>query len=270
MVPVPAPATDDAREPARHKRRLTDSASTHHELSWDDVHATPDTDEDELDDCADAFGHLSFDEHREVRYHGKLSGIHLLAQHQREDKRNFGGVWKFPMAKLWPPVPAGETEYGQREKSRLSLEASIPMPPPDVRLHLIRIFFTYANTALPVLDEESFMEQYHAEYGPAQPSARSAEGVIPGPSGSDPAGITQPERMQKLSKLLLFAVFAFAAQYWDTNQAEQYAANARRLLDLVYGESRTSTVQALVLMGVREFGNGGRAWKKAGCMSPNG
>ena len=29
----------------------------------------------------------------QVRYHGKLSGIHLLAQHQREDKRNFGGVW---------------------------------------------------------------------------------------------------------------------------------------------------------------------------------
>lgn len=60
--------------------------------------------------------------------------------------------------------------------------------------------------------------------------------------------------MQKMSKLLLFSVFAFAAQYWDTIQAEQYAASARRLLDIVCHESRTSTVQALVLLGVREFG----------------
>ena len=88
------------------------------------------------------------------------------------------------------------------------------------------------------------------------------------------ADTVQPERMQKMSKLLLLAVFAFAAQYWDPEQADQYAQNARLLLgtsfvpddgvstdspvpsDTVYHESRTSTVQALVLMGVRAFGIG--------------
>ena len=77
-----------------------------------------------------------------------------------------------------------------------------------------------------------------------------------------------------MSKLLLLAVFAFAAQYWDPEQADQYARSARLLLgttfvptphptlshstslDTVYHESRTSTVQALVLMGVRAFGIG--------------
>ncbi|KZT68249.1 hypothetical protein DAEQUDRAFT_728053 [Daedalea quercina L-15889] len=247
-----ARVTDDTSERVRQKRKTTSSAPSH-ELSWNEMHHTQDTDEDELDDWADAFGHLSLDEHREVRYHGKVSGIHLLAQHQREDRRNFGGIWKFPMSKLWPPVRAGVDEYDQREMTRLEKEATIPMPSAEDQLHLIQLFFTYVNPAFPVLDEGTFMEQYYAEFGHAS-GVRPPENIAPHPSGADPTVNLQPERMQKMSKLLLFAVFAFAAQYWDTNRAEIFAADARRLLDLVYGESRTSTVQALVLMGVREFG----------------
>ncbi|KAH9910628.1 uncharacterized protein B0H18DRAFT_1067830 [Fomitopsis serialis] len=204
-----ARARDDGAEPARQRRRTVASAPGH-DLSWDDVHGTA----DELDDTADAFGHLSLTS--TVRYHGKLSGIHLLAEHQREDKRNFGGIWKFPMSKLWPPAPSGETEFSMREKARLRVEESIPVPPVDVQLHLIRLFFTYVNTSLPVLDEETFMEQYNADIS----------------FGTDPGPAVEPERMQKMSKLLLFSVFAFAAQYWDTIQAEQYAASARRLLGM--------------------------------------
>jgi len=161
------------------------------------------------------------------------------------------------MAKLWPPAPSGETEFSMREKARLRVEESILVPPVDVQLHLIRLFFTYVNPSLPALDEDTFMEQYHADVS-------LSESAIPRPSGTDPRPAVEPERMQKMSKLLLFSVFAFAAQYWDTIQAEQYAASARRLLDIVCHESRTSTVQALVLLGVREFGI---AWKRAGCMS---
>ena len=81
---VPA-ASHDAEEPARFKRRITAHAPDNH-VSWNDMHNTAgtalvkdmrstlihmlvlDTDEDELDDWADAFGHLSLDEHREVRH----------------------------------------------------------------------------------------------------------------------------------------------------------------------------------------------------------
>ena len=76
--------------------------------------------DDELEDCADAFGNLSIDENREVRhgphccaiflpchpidrmmrtariqvrYHGNASGLQLLAQSERSDGRNAKGIW---------------------------------------------------------------------------------------------------------------------------------------------------------------------------------
>ena len=42
----------------------------------------------------------------------------------------------------------------------------------------------------------------------------------------------------------------------DRDPANEYARRARGILDAVYHESRSSTVQALVLLGVREFGIG--------------
>ena len=75
----------------------------------------------------------------------------------------------------------------------------------------------------------------------------------------------RPERPQRLSKLLLFAMFAYAASHLDPLQrlsgavedpAAEYARFARMLLDTVYHESRSSTVQALILLGIREFGIG--------------
>ena len=67
------------------------------------------------------------------------------------------------MAKLWPRAPSGDTELGQRERKRMEAEASIALPPANVQAHLIALYFTYVNTALPVLDEAAFMEQYNAE-----------------------------------------------------------------------------------------------------------
>ena len=67
------------------------------------------------------------------------------------------------MAKLWPHAPSGDTELERRESKRIEAEASITLPPANVQAHLIGLFFTYVNTALPVLDEVVFMEQYNAE-----------------------------------------------------------------------------------------------------------
>jgi hypothetical protein len=41
----------------------------------------------------DAVGQLSLNEDAQVRYHGKASGLHLLGQKPRVDRRNEGGIW---------------------------------------------------------------------------------------------------------------------------------------------------------------------------------
>ncbi|KAI0323149.1 hypothetical protein GY45DRAFT_1332692 [Cubamyces sp. BRFM 1775] len=52
--------------------------------------------------------------------------------------------------------------------------------------------------------------------------------------------------------------------------AADYAACARRILDTVYHESRSATVQALVLLGTREFGIGSleEGWLHIGEQAP--
>lgn len=47
--------------------------------------------EAEGEDNASAMGQLSLDENREVRYHGKASGLHLLQS--RGNDRKEGGLW---------------------------------------------------------------------------------------------------------------------------------------------------------------------------------
>ena len=60
-------------------------------------------------------------------------------------------------------------------------------------------------------------------------------------------------------------MFAYAASHLDPLQkitgdiedpAAEYAKCARMIVDTVYHESRSSTVQALILLGIREFGIG--------------
>ncbi|PIL33993.1 hypothetical protein GSI_03701 [Ganoderma sinense ZZ0214-1] len=75
----------------------------------------------------------------------------------------------------------------------------------------------------------------------------------------------RPERPQRLSKLLLLSMFAYAASHLDprdgragddVDPAGVYTKHARTILDTIYHESRSSTVQALILLGIREFGAG--------------
>lgn len=104
----------------------------------------------------------------------------------------------------------------------------------------------------------------------------------------------RPERVQKITDLMLFSMFAFAAHYSNRDLRDhearhipdgrqldmgaEYAASARAVLgelhfteiatllnarrlchgftDTMYQSSRTSTCQALILLGIREFGVG--------------
>lgn len=45
------------------------------------------------DDLAGAVGQLSLNEDEQLRYHGKVSGLHLLGNQERMDRRNEGGIW---------------------------------------------------------------------------------------------------------------------------------------------------------------------------------
>ncbi|GBE81567.1 Nitrogen assimilation transcription factor nit-4 [Sparassis crispa] len=247
---------------ARQKRRLDIAPSPYSGVlaatSWDELHSIHDPEESELDDCADAFGNLSIDENKEVRYHGNSTGLHMLAQSERTDGRNVGGMWKFPMPKgwltQWTPgsvVPGFDVGAGNSD-------GDVTLPPLDVQDHLIELYFTYVHPSIPVLDRDLFMADYNAQKTCFRESSHS-ENIYA-------SRLVRPEQMQKLSKLLLFAIFAFAARYSDTeieaatshgvDMGSRHALCARRVLDTMYQESRTSTCQALVLLGIREFGTG--------------
>ncbi|KAL6307843.1 hypothetical protein BKA93DRAFT_822824 [Sparassis latifolia] len=176
---------------ARQKRRLDIAPSPYSGVlaatSWDELHSIHDPEESELDDCADAFGNLSIDENKEVRYHGNSLGLHMLAQSERTDGRNVGGMWKFPMPKgwltQWTPgsvVPGFDVGAGNSD-------GDVTLPPLDVQDHLIELYFTYVHPSIPVLDRDLFMADYNAQYDvPGEPDFHMS-GV--GPSGKFGGGL---------------------------------------------------------------------------------
>ena len=52
-----------------------------------------DSDESGEDEMAIALGQLSLNEDEQVRFHGKMSGLHLLGVKERQDGRGEGGIW---------------------------------------------------------------------------------------------------------------------------------------------------------------------------------
>lgn len=50
-------------------------------------------DSEDEEGLADAVGQLSLNEYEEVRYHSKVSGLHLLGVKERSDGRSEGGIW---------------------------------------------------------------------------------------------------------------------------------------------------------------------------------
>ena len=70
------------------------------------------------------------------------------------------------MAKIWPGPPSGAGRTVPLSHAQ-AVQDSIHLPAVHVQDYLIQVFFTYANPAIPVLDEESFMAQYNAQYVPS-------------------------------------------------------------------------------------------------------
>ena len=94
----------------------------------------------------------------------RVYGEHISLYHERYVEPVMMVVFcrQFPMAKFWPG-PAPNTRVQKDEVGHMrAVEQSIRMPPVEVQDHLIKVFFTYVNPSVPVLDEESFMSQYNS------------------------------------------------------------------------------------------------------------
>ncbi|GLB40011.1 putative fungal specific transcription factor [Lyophyllum shimeji] len=209
-----------------------------------------------------AVGQLSLNEDEQVRYHGKASGLHLLGDKERVDTRNEGGIWRFPKARVWPPLPSsvstnmdGEDEYARR------------LPSQSVQEHLLGLYFEHVHPILPVVHKRAFLEAFKAGgEPPASPDSSTAPGTSP-----------FNRRRRRVPILLLLAMYATAARYADCTAkptdgrtmweaGDEYLNEAKGLLDSSYTASRPSTCQALLLMGYREIGIGAmaQAWTYIG------
>ncbi|KAL1742298.1 fungal-specific transcription factor domain-containing protein [Schizophyllum fasciatum] len=229
------------------------------------AYAASDVDDDDTPAAVTSgIGELSLNEDEQVRYHGRASGLHLLSNTERHDRRNEGGIWRFPKARVWPPasnratcmtLEAADEEY----RGRL----------PEVRRQeeLLDLYFSYVQTAFPIIHKQSFLDTFKSIHeSPGSPASDHSQSRSPFNRG--------PPRVPLL---LLFAMFSIAARYSDSappsassrgmapssqemwDAGDEYLRTAKLILGNIYSASRPSTVQALLLMGYREIGIGAMA-----------
>ncbi|KAI0036598.1 fungal-specific transcription factor domain-containing protein, partial [Vararia minispora EC-137] len=189
------------------------------------------------EEAANGLGQLSLDENRELRYHGFASGLHLLtkANLQRRDQRNAGGIWNLPMARVWPPAA---NQFIPEES------VDVEMPSLSVQRHLLELYFTYVHPQFPIIHKSMFWRDFEALQS---------------------NGTSKVEKPH-ISRLLVLSMLAISARYdndiedpppgtiWEAGL--DYMVRAREVLNRVYHYCRPATCQALVLLGMREFGIG--------------
>lgn len=107
-------------------------------------------------DLEDAVGQLSLNEDEQVRFHGKASGLHLLAPQERVDGRSEGGIWKFPKARVWPPlIQTGRAQFAKEDG-----DLTVPMPSLEEQEKLLDLYWKHVHTALPIVYKQSFLEGF--------------------------------------------------------------------------------------------------------------
>ncbi|KAH7911436.1 fungal-specific transcription factor domain-containing protein [Hygrophoropsis aurantiaca] len=226
-------------------------------------------DSDSDEDVLDAVGQLSLNEDEQVRYHGKASGLYLLGINARPEARNEGGIWRFPKARVWPPVP------GHAPSALEDDEFASKLPDAALQEHLLELYFTYVHPVFPVLHKAAFWESYRNGGRTGEtPESPASDGQRTSPSPFHRA-------RQRPPPLLLLAMFSIAARYSTSSASsplpppsspamwtagDEYLAHAKIILDSTYASSRASTCQALLLLGFREVGIGAmaQAWVYVG------
>ncbi|KAH9044579.1 fungal-specific transcription factor domain-containing protein [Lactarius pseudohatsudake] len=226
---IPDSSVDFGSQSPPQRRRLDKDPAT--PVDWGRLYKfEPASESEDTDDATSMIGELSLDENKEVRYHSHVSGLHLLSQAGRTDERKIGGVWNLPMARVWPPAV---NQFIPEEN------VDVTMPPPDVQRHLLSLYFVYVHPVFPVVHKSLFWKDYE---------------------------VTSTRERPHISNLLLLSMFAVAARYeqaeapldsgnlWEAGL--DYMVQAREVLNRVYHYSRGTTCQALLLLGLREFGIG--------------
>ncbi|KIY49708.1 hypothetical protein FISHEDRAFT_72344 [Fistulina hepatica ATCC 64428] len=214
-----------------------------------------------------ALGELSLNEEEQVRYHSRASGLYLLGARDRFDRRNEGGIWRFPKGRLWPPLPANRLDFS-RPQLRTEEELWSRVPTGQRLDHLLDLYFTHVQPSFPIIPKHAFLEACKQRETPPQ-------------SPGDRPSCARRPRQDHL--LLLLAVCALAARYvdpippsrygspssgipemWDAG--DEYMADAKLALDLCYLNPRVATCQALLLLAYREVGLGSttNAWIYSG------
>lgn len=105
---------------------------------------------DDDEELASAVGQLSLNEDSQVRYHGQVSGLHILGQSDRLDKRNEGGIWRFPKAGVWPRAPPRHDRWEVEAHERARL------PRKEDQQELLDLYFAYVHPVLPVMHTQQF------------------------------------------------------------------------------------------------------------------
>ncbi|KZT36275.1 hypothetical protein SISSUDRAFT_1050132 [Sistotremastrum suecicum HHB10207 ss-3] len=264
--------------PRRQRRRLdskpSKSSLRSHPSPPSHVPTAPDYDSSSSTSSTLALGlgQLSLSENSQFRYHSKTSGLHLLAPTARDDLRNEGGIWRFPQARIWPPVAAGQRDLIDIERVERDIEAR--MPSYELQTDLFQMYFTYVHPILPIVDKESVLASFRASNPMNKPSPPAAS---PPNDGSSASTSTALPGSGQTPLLLLLAMWACAARFssndeplpapslmWDAG--DSYLYDAKALLNASYASSSPTTCQALLLLAYREIGIGAMqvAWLYTG------
>lgn len=183
------------------------------------------------DEGTEAFGQLSLDERQEIRYHGKASGLHLLGRNERSDDGREGGIWNFPLVRLW------NASYAP-----LTMEEALDVgtPDPETQQRLLSLYFTYIHPAFPVIHKATFLNEYEASK----------------------ASLGDHTRISKLLLLVIFAVSERIRREEEKSNMCDFLKEALNDLKEVFEVSRLTTCKALLLLGMHEIGIGSteHAW----------
>jgi hypothetical protein len=192
-----------------------------------------------IDDLNEVMGILSIDENKQVRYHGRSSGLYLL----RKSDKYKDGILSIKNRSNWShqgEVIASTQNFDLLKRSELT-----ELPSQEISDHLLELFFTHVHPLLPFIYKPRFFDQLKDK--------------------------------NHLPHLLLNAIYSFAALFSDridirsipedpTTAGDIYFDRAKALLDNDYDKARVSTIQALLALSLREYGVGRvtRAWLWSG------
>ncbi|TFK49983.1 hypothetical protein OE88DRAFT_1736281 [Heliocybe sulcata] len=235
----PEPGASSSEPPAQ-KRRLDDSFSVpegrpdfSRMYTMDPAPNATEASWTSDDEGSEAFGQLSLDEKKEVRYHGKASGLHLLGRNERTDDFRAGGIWNFPLARalLGTSPPADSEEF------------NVKTPDLKTQQRLLDLYFAYINPTLPVIHKPLFLKKF--ESGSVELSSQTGT---------------------RIWILLLLAIFSVSETILSSKEKSEsdshYFADAMKILRRNVEHSQPLVCKALLLIGLHEIAMGSpeRAW----------